>query len=177
MNGIIWNKGMKEFEYRTRPLRKCNILGMQPNEFVALWNDNCSSHSSESDKEKYKKKKIDIRQLIPLATHIQQPVDQHVGVAIKNIMKKKYFDYKECILDEVDDGKRDEDDKINTKTMRYKFCEFAYEAVKIVKEKDNLLRKSWMNFGIELPMDGSLDGDISTLHVDGRYKIDNDSFE
>ena len=48
--------------------------------------------------------------------------------------------------------------------------EFFYEAVKeTAEDHQKLIQKSWVNFGVQLPMNGSRDGDVTTLHQNGVY--------
>ncbi len=161
---------MKELEYRTRGQRGCNIFGQQPKSHIALYNDNCTSHSTEQQAAYLKRKNIHIRPLLPEATHIQQQVDNHIGIFIKRDMKQSYWEWSESILDEVDDDDRDPDtEKVSMKEVRGKIFEFAFNACEKLSRKTHLLESSYINWGIELPEDGSLDGDVSTIHIDGRY--------
>ena len=168
---------MNEFERRTRNQRACNRIGRQPQQHVALWTDNCTSHSTPAQVQTLKERhNIHIRPLLENASHIQQQVDQHVGNTMKEDIKTQYFYYAEGIMDEMDNGTRAATDKITAKQRRAKIFEFAYKAAQRLKERKNLLEKSWINWGLYLPMDGSKDGDESTLHIDGKYKcIENDN--
>ena len=166
---------MDEFKYRTRRQRGCDIFGRKPQHHVALYNDNCSSHSIDKQiKRLIERDNVHTRPLIKNATHVQQMVDQHVGVTLKKDIKKQYREYTELLFDEVDQGKRDPDDKVSAQMKRSKIFEFAYKASLRLKEKKHLLRSSYINFGINLSLIGSQDDDISTLHVDGRYKINDE---
>ena len=121
-------------------------------------------HSSEQAKRYYRKNwKIHERCLIPNATHVQQPVDQHIGNYIGKHVMNKYWKYGESLLDEIDAGTRDETDKIGLAEMRGKICEWTNEAVIKARKERDLLRHAWINFGLYLPMDGSKDGDIDTI--------------
>ena len=62
-----------------------------------------------------------------------------------------------------DEGKREETDKVGIKTIRALTCKWTSEAVIAANNKPYLLRHAWTNFGLHLPIDGSKDGDISTV--------------
>ena len=47
--------------------------------------------------------------------------------------------------------------------MRSKIFEFAYKAAKDLKSRTHLIESSWNNFGLNLPLDASKDGDVSTI--------------
>ncbi len=127
---------MNELEFRTRAQRGCNIFGSRPTSHIAFYNDNCGSHCTESQVKALEKRNIHVRPLIPEATHIQQQVDNHVGVFVKNDMKHSYWDWSEAILDEVDEGKRDPNtEKVSMKEVRGKIFEFAFIACEKLTKK------------------------------------------
>ena len=154
---------MKKFEQLTQTLRDTDIFGLKPKKHVLLYNDSCSSHANDAQIEKLKKKKINERRGVPDGTHIWQAVDQNVGVFMQTDIQEQYFDFAEEILDEVDEGTRDESDKVGAKQMREKIVEFAFNSAKKLSQKKHLLESAWTNFGIDLPLDGSKDGDIKTI--------------
>ena len=89
---------------------------------------------------------------------------------LNNKVKKLCWNYKEEILDDIESGAKPETFKVGTKMKRRKLVEFFYKAVKETAENhQNLIQKSWVNFGVELPMNGSRDGDVATLHQNGVY--------
>ena len=171
MHNREWEVIMNELECRTRKQRKTDFMGMNPKEHITLHDDNCGSHCSEEQTQKYiSRNKIHTRKLIPNATHLQQMVDQNVAVCLKNDIKNQYWDWGEELLDDVEAGLGDYDDKVSAKEKRAKIVEFTYYAAERLSRKLNLIRKSWINFGIDLPMDGSKDSDPSTIHRNGRYR-------
>ena len=165
----MWVEILKEFAYRTRDIRGTTFFGRTPQYDITLFTDNCSGHSTQSQKDRLiEREKIHERDLIPNATHIQQMVDQHVGVTIKNKAKKEYRRRCENIMDDIDSGAKPENFKVDSKGKRRMLVECVYEAVRDVGENHKgMIEKSWQNFGLDLPMDGSKDGDVNTLHRDG----------
>ena len=156
--------GAKIFEIKTRQLRGCNLFGQRPKHSIALWSDNCTMHSTDQAKRCYARKwSIYERDLIPNATHVQQPVDQHLGNYLQNYIARKYWEFGENLLDEVDAGKRDENDKVGAKEKRELLCKCANEAIEEARKQKELLRHSWTNFGLYLPLNGESDGDTNTL--------------
>ena len=45
--------------------------------------------------------------------------------------------------------------------------EFAYNTAEKLSPRTHLIRNTMKNFEVELPMDGSKNGDVTTLHVNG----------
>lgn len=170
MSNKLWMKCMNELEYRTRKRRETAILGMQPKNDFVLYTDNCTTHCTDQQAERLKRKnKIHHRSLIPNATHCQQMVDQNFGVTLKKDIKSQYWEWGESLLDQVDEGERKMDEKEGAQMKRAKIFEFAYNAAERISQNHHLIRKSWDNFGVGLPLDGSKDGDIETLHKNGGY--------
>ena len=66
-------------------------------------------------------------------------------------------------MDEIDDGKRSEKDKVGAKERRGLIVKWAAEAVAAARNKPNLFKHEWINFGSYLPMDGSKDGDMHSI--------------
>ena len=115
----IWKESLKESVRRTRKQRGANLFGQFPKRNLALYSDNCTMHSTIQAKRTYARLwKVHERALIPNATHVQQPVDQHVGNFIQEYVAGKYWDYGEESLDEIDDGKREDGDKVGIKAIR-----------------------------------------------------------
>ena len=154
---------MNKFEYKTRNVRLTNAFGNGAQKAVSLYNDNCTSHGKDDQIKRLQKKQIHCRELLPGCTHIQQPVDQHIGRYLQTNIQKQYYNFVESLWDEIDEGKRDEKDKVGAKDMRGKIFEFAYNAAKDLKSRKHLIESSWINFGLDLPLDGSKDNDISTI--------------
>ncbi len=56
--------------------------------------------------------------MIPNATHLQQPIDQHCGVTIKNEAKRLFWNYSESVMDDIASGELPSDYKVDTKLKR-----------------------------------------------------------
>ena len=99
-------------------------------------------------------------------------MDQHIGVWIKEQIKSDYFDMAEDFLDKIEDGRLPADARMKPKQVRAKIAEFAFKASELLSQKHHLVESSWINFGVsdQVPMDGSRDDDVSTLHKDGGYQ-------
>ena len=56
--------------------------------------------------------------------------------------------------------------------VREKIFDLTFAAAESLSQKTRLLEAAWENFGISqnVPMDGSRDGDITTLHINGRFR-------
>ena len=72
-------------------------------------------------------------------------------------------------MDQVDEGERKMDEKEGASMKRAKLCEFAYNAAERISQNHHLIKSTWDNFGVGLPLDRSKDGDIETLHRNGGY--------
>ena len=99
-----------------------------------MYVDNCTSHSNPEIVEIHSiKLNIHERSLIPLATHLQQPMDQHIGKNLQEFCQNEYWNYCENILDEIDEGKRNEGaKKVGIKVKRQCIIKWANEAFKKV---------------------------------------------
>ena len=164
LTNSIWKESMKKLEDKSRPLRGCDFFRRKPQKNLMFYSDNCTMHSTVQARGIYKRLwKIIERQLIPNATHVQQPVDQHFGHFIQQFIANKYWLFGESILDEIDAGKRGEKETVGIAVKREKICEWTAEAVKAARKKPNLFKHAWINFGLYLPLNGEQDGDISTI--------------
>ena len=159
-----WKKCMKRIEIATRRIRDSNFVGQQSKHNVILYSDNCSAHSSDHGKRSYARLwNIHERSLTANATHIQQPVDQHCGSYLQKYIQNKYWDFAEDLMDKEDAGKWPKGQKVGIKKKRQLIVQWPYEAVKASRKHPRLFKHSWNNFGLYLPMDGSKDGDITTI--------------
>ena len=156
---------MARMERVTRNVRGADMFGLKPKNNIILYDDNCTVHGNEEQQQALERKKINERNLIPNATHIQQPVDQHVGVWYKDQVKDLYGDWVEEVWDKWD--KKIITKKVSSKERRAKICELSFECAKQLAEQQHLMQASWINLGVDLPFDGSKDGDATTLHKDG----------
>ena len=86
-----------------------------------------------------------------------------IGNFIGKFVEEKYLKHGEKLLDEIDEGKTEETDKVGIKTIRALTRKWTNEAVMAANDKPDLLRHAWTNFGLYLPIDGSKDGDINTI--------------
>ena len=147
---------------KTRDVRETDIFGRNPKKHFAFYSDNCKSHSTDQQRESLaRNKKINNRRLLVDATHLQQAVDQNVGIWLKERSCEHYEDVVEKIWDDWDSGKRTT--KVGAKEKRGIMLEVIYKAAKELALKKHLLASSWNNFGIDLPFDGSQDGDVSNI--------------
>ena len=164
LNNNIWKGCMKKLELKSRGLRVCNFMSCKPKKNLAFYSDNCTMHSSQQARLAYARLwGIHDRHLIPNGTHVQQPVDQHIGNHIGRFIADKYWQFGEKLLDEIDDGKSEEEVKVGAKKKRELICKWSAEAVKATKKEKDLLRHAWINFGLYLPVNGSLDGDVDAI--------------
>ena len=130
VNNGMWQKAVKHYACKTKALRGANFINTNPTKNVILYSDNCTMHSTDPQKLRHKRLyKIHERSSIPNATHVQQPVDQHVGCFIQEYVAEKYWRWGEKLLDDEDDGKRDGMKKEGIKTVCAKVCEWTNEAV------------------------------------------------
>ena len=90
---------------------------------------------------------------------MQQPDDQNVLIWLKDRTCEHYEDFVDQVYDDFDSGKRTT--KVGAKEKREVMLELIYKASKELALKKHLIESSWNNFGIDLPFDGSKDGDIS----------------
>ena len=110
---------MLELDVRTRRQRGCDAFGGGAKSSIMLYSDNCRSHSSEKQiKLLSKRGRIEVRALTPNASHVQQPVDQNVGLTMKNDIKSQYRRYVDEVYSEFDKGERTE--KVGAQERRAK---------------------------------------------------------
>ena len=153
---------MKKLDIKTRDLRETDLFGLNPKKHLVLYTDNCKSHSTQQQKQSLAtNKKINNRDLTPDATHMQQAVDQNVGVWLQDRTCDLYEDFVDTVYDDFDKGKRTE--KVGTKEKRDVMLGLIYKSGKELALKPHLIQSSWNNFGVDLPFDGSKDGDVSTI--------------
>ncbi len=170
MTKYIWKKTMNIFKNRTRILRRVTKFdGSDWTQAVILNVDNFGVHLETKTAEKFAKSGIFIRCLLRNASHIQQPVDQHLGILLKNIIKERFelwmMNNDELRTFGVELG-------IDMPKWRQFIARFTDEAVtELHKPKyKHVFAASWINYGIYLLLNNSEDGDISTLHVANKHE-------
>jgi len=161
----LWIKTMILIQNATKQLRGCRQShGRDWTKAVVLNIDNYGVHLNSNLAESYAQLHgIFLRCLIRNCSHIQQPIDQHVGKYFKSILKKllsKFSYLYETICqfsDEID---------INLSKWRQIVVRLVVKGSQIFQRTQNMyiLPLSWVNFGLYLPLDGSKDKDLDTLH-------------
>ena len=161
----IWVKTMILIQNATKELRGClQSNGRDWKKAVVLNIDNYGVHLNSNLAERYAQiHGIFIRCLLRNCSHIQQPIDQHVGKYFKAILKKLLvgFSYMYEQMCEIC-----EDIDINLSKWRQIVVRIVVQGSRIFQRTENMyiLPLSWVNFGLYLPLDGSQDRDINTLH-------------
>ncbi len=171
MTREIWEKTMNLFKNMTKVLRGCveqTTLDWQ--KAVVLDFDNYGVHLNKEIATRYASLYgIFFRCLLRNASHLQQPIDQHIGVFIKDIIKKKlekwvitnnrFCSFGQTLL-------------FDKQKWRELTARFVLEALEEIESKENVhvLALAWQNYGLFLKLDGSQDGDIKTLHLDAANR-------
>ena len=89
MNGRIWELTLRLIQNRTKKLRGCmSGDGKDWERAIALYFDNFASHLDERITREYSEEYgIFARTLLKNTSHIQQPVDQHIGRILKLLVR------------------------------------------------------------------------------------------
>ena len=148
-NCVVWEKCIERFRREV------------VDDEVLLYVDQCRPHFGPGFVEQFADIGIHQRPLIANATHFQQPVDQNVGNSIKAWMDSFYYDWVLDVEEKYDAGETTK--KVGIKEKRAKIFKFAQDAFNKLKNHPRLIEKSWTNFGVELPWDGSEDDKDSTV--------------
>ena len=123
--------------------------------------NNLNAHiSDEFVKGVYEQSDTIVKSLPPNTTHFFQPVDQNVGVLLKNRMKEKFRDW---WISKQDHFKSSGNEQVvSIGELRVKTAQYAAEAWDELHDAkyDNLITRSFDRSGISLPIDGSLDDTI-----------------
>ncbi len=169
MTAPLWVKVMNFLQNRTKTLRGCmRSNGMDWIKAIVLNVDNYGVHLERKLAHKYATfYGIFIRCLLRNASHIQQPVDQHIGQFIKTRIKNKLAQWIGSSNHFTSFGSNLKMDK---QTWRKLTARFVLDAIREIESAENqhVLTLSWCNYGLYLPLDGSEDGNIDTLHKDSR---------
>ncbi len=132
--------------------------------------DNYSVHLDEKVAEEHANLYgIFVRCLLRNASHIQQPIDQHVGIFVKNNIKRKIESWiAECnTFNQL--GSELKYDKQKWRSLIARFVSDAIQEIQQNQNKD-VLTSSWCNYGLFLMTDGSEDGNITNLHRDSVWR-------
>ena len=173
MTTKIWIKVMILLQNRTKTLRGCkNPNGEDWKKAIVLLIDNYAVHLNIEIASEYASKYgIFIRCLLKNASHLQQPIDQHVGMLLKRRIKTGLQD---CLIQVNRVTSQTVKIKIDAQKWREMVARFVIEAVKELEHPkyQHVFVLAWCNFGLYLNLDGSQDGDINTLH-DDKHKLSN----
>ncbi len=170
MTGRIWKKTMNLIKNMTKVLRGCkNENSLDWKKAIVLNFDNYIIHLERNLADEYAKLYgIFGRCLIRNASHIQQPIDQHIGIFLKNKIKEKLEGWI-CNNNRLNSFGQTLD--IDTQKWREITARLVLEGVREVESEDShVFPLSWVNYGLYLKLDGSQDGDIDTLHKDSTAR-------
>ncbi len=92
-----------------------------------------------------------------------------MGKSIKGDCKREYRRFVESVWKDFDNGVRTR--SVKPKEMRANICKWLFNAAQKNNDNKKLLRTSFINFGLYLPMSGEKDGDKDSLHQ--RYQETN----
>ncbi len=123
VTNYIWTELIKRFIIKTRKVRGTDAFGLSAKNPIILYSDNCLVHSTDEQKKKYvQRHKIHERSLLQNCTHLQQPVDQHVGKFLQEKLQQKYWEWGETLLDNVEEGKRNGKKKRRDESKKNQNC-------------------------------------------------------
>ena len=166
MNGRTWIILLRALANISKKLRGCtNLDGRDWTRALLLYADNYGVHLNDVVAQAFAANYgIFIRCLIRNASHIQQPVDQNVGQLIKVwlvVMIEEWV----CELERLHNCGSDY--VVDKQTWREYVVGFVSRCIVRINSDEfkHVILSSWINFGLHLPLDGSLDGDRSTLQV------------
>ncbi len=169
MTTRIWLEVMIMLQNRTKSMRGCQQLsGRDWKKAIVLNLDNYAVHLNVDIAARFAAEYgIFIRCLLKNASHLQQPVDQHIGLLLKRRIKSnihlwlirsnRFVAHTKVV-------------KVDAQKWREMVCRFVVDAVAELDHPKylNIFVLSWVNYGLYLPLDGSADGDINTLHSEAR---------
>lgn len=168
-----WAVALKAFQNLTKKYRRCRHMnGEDYEQPVALYVDNYSVHLNEELGHEYARKYgIFLRYLIKNASHIQQPVDQHIGYNLKRRVVTRI----EAMVVHMDRMLAlGQTEPIGLKKWREVICGIVVEEVQKMNDDDDtrmLYLNAWVNMGLfSLPLDGSLDDKKETLRRNNKKK-------
>ena len=167
MTTLIWIESLILFKNITKQLRGClNSNNEDWHKAIILSIDNYSVHLNAELATKYAYLYgILIRCLLRNASHIQQPVDQHVGILFKSIFKKLLR--KVCFA--IDSMCNLQNTVALTPAKWRQIClRICRQTLTIMHAPINIhiFVCAWINFGLFNRLDGSQDSDPKTLHKD-----------
>ncbi len=163
----VWGKIMNVFKNLTKVLRGCEKqTATDWRKAIVLNVDNYGVHLEKKLAQKWASLYgIFLRCLLRNASHIQQPIDQHIGETVKKIIKGKLEKW-------IGSANRYNSYGVEVALSKQKWrqvlARFVLEASREIEADANkhMLALSWQNYGLYLPLNGSLDKEISTLHKD-----------
>ncbi len=162
----IWLEVMVLIQNATKEMRMCaRSDGRDWKKAVVLNIDNYGVHLNSALAENYANiHGIFIRCLLRNCSHLQQPIDQHVGQYFKLILKKslRKFSFQFNDLANMTSGIA-----VGLSKWREIVVKLVVMTMSIFNyNKKYILAKSYVNLGIYLLLNGTQDGLIETLHQD-----------
>ena len=169
MTHEVWSLLLQTLMNMTKRLRGCkNIDGTDWKKSIVLTADNYVVHLNQELANRFASMYgIFIRCLIKNASHLQQPVDQHIG----NLIKRWLVSDIELLVMTLERAiNLGITEKIVKSTWRELMIVFLSKALSKINQQEytKVILSAWINFGLYLPLDGSLDGDPSTIHIDHK---------
>ena len=176
MTHSVWLQTLNLFQNLTKSIRGCHsVEGTDWTIAIVLSMDNYGVHLDEKLAKDYSKLfGIYMRCLLKNASHFQQPVDQHVGIWIKNLIINNLSTWTNNLNAFYSFGRGVSELKLGK--WREFVIRFVAEAIQKIETVANriVLIFAWVNLGVYLPLDGSLDGDDTTLHRNSVYRTPHD---
>ncbi len=171
MTAAIWKKTLNFFNNLTKTLRGCEKLDSTDwTKAIILNIDNYSVHLEAKIADHYAHfYGIFIRCLLRNASHIQQPIDQHVGIFIRNILIHLL---EKVIISNNRYHSFGTELQLNKQKWREMIAGLVVRAIDEIELRKNLcvLVMAWINFGLYLNHNMTEDGNINTLHIDGKTR-------
>ena len=172
MTTPIWVKVMTILQNRTKGLRGClKQNGSDWKKAIVLNIDNYKVHLNVQIASEYAKKYgIFIRCLLKNASHLQQPIDQHIGLLLKKRIKEGI---QQWLIKSNIVRQHNINFKITAQKWREMVVSFVKKGVKDLDDRKylNVFVLAWWNYGLYLNLDGNEDGDVNTLHIEQNNKL------
>ncbi len=176
MTAYLWRETLNMFKNLTFHLRGCtnSCTGQDWTKAIVLNSDNYGVHLNKEIAADYAKKYgIYLRFSIRNASHIQQPVDQHVGVLVKDLVK---HNLKKLLHNHQQFISFGQDITLRKHKWRQIVARFVHQALTDINlHAKDCLCIAWINYGLFLSTksgdENNRDGDIKSLHCQ-KYNSD-----